>query len=442
MINIDLIIEWIITFFEGFILILTTIYIVGEKYAFLRKRLPYLLLSCTIYFGGITLLNVCIGLFSFFTAYIGIVLLCVASSVVTSKDWITRAMAATLSYFFLAILDYSLGFSVALIIGKSSSIYEGFHLVMNSGKIRIIYLFLNKFIHLFLIYILRSFLYKLRGLNHFYQIVITSISLIAFFVSSLLLNMILSESQIISQTSIILSWCFILICVFALIALCCTNMQLSNERLDNAMIKTQNVILKDSYMQIADKIEELHKQSHDYKNQLLTIRYLDTENVDEYIDSVIRANHSVKSLCRTGDRYVDAVLNCKMEEASIHDIEFSYTSSFPKPLSIDAVDICAILSNQLDNAIEACCKMDNTAQRWIRITLDQKMDFTVFIVENSIAENSIDPKEPLVSSKTDTSRVHGLGIKNIQKAAEKYNGTLSNTVTENSFKSTALMQVR
>ena len=88
------------------------------------------------------------------------------------------------------------------------------------------------------------------------------------------------------------------------------------------------------------------------------------------------------------------------------------------------MDICGILANQIDNALEACKSMPESFPREIKITIKQVENFAFFRVENTTKCNPFTNNHSLASTKNDTSTQHGLGLKNIRDIANKYNGFL------------------
>ena len=58
--------------------------------------------------------------------------------------------------------------------------------------------------------------------------------------------------------------------------------------------------------------------------------------------------------CHSENDIIDAIINCKAAEADRDHIEFEFNADFHLPTSLSSIDICGVLSNQIDNALEAC----------------------------------------------------------------------------------------
>lgn len=109
-----------------------------------------------------------------------------------------------------------------------------------------------------------------------------------------------------------------------------------------------------------------------------------------------------------------------------------------KSLSVSAVDLCAVLGNQIENAIEANANVTDTSKRYVRVILTQREGFFISKVLNFAEENPFAADGTLNTRKPDK-KLHGLGIKSIENTVEKYNGYLRNSYAENCFVSEALM---
>jgi sensor histidine kinase regulating citrate/malate metabolism len=134
----------------------------------------------------------------------------------------------------------------------------------------------------------------------------------------------------------------------------------------------------------------------------------------------------------TGIEAVDYILSQKAELARQQNVETSIHAEYPKDCNIDPVDLCTILTNLLDNAIEACEKQPKVFNKRLSVTIRRINQFIIIQVANSCMEEPRIIKGNLVTSKADR-RHHGWGMKNIKSAVEKYNGTMEYEYSENVF---------
>jgi len=96
------------------------------------------------------------------------------------------------------------------------------------------------------------------------------------------------------------------------------------------------------------------------------------------------------------------------------------------------VDLCTILTNLLDNAIEACEKLPETSAKKLSVTIRRINRFIMIQIANSCLEEPVMTKGNFVTSKADR-RHHGWGMKNIKSAVEKYYGTMEYEYSGNMY---------
>ena len=119
---------------------------------------------------------------------------------------------------------------------------------------------------------------------------------------------------------------------------------------------------------------------------------------------------------------IDAIINEKLLTAQKNNIS-THFDVIPLNLeNVPSMDICTILSNALDNAIEACIKIDNPADRYINVKISAENGIFISVSNPSIEA----PKKRagiFISSKKDTEN-HGLGLKSIKRTVDKHGGDM------------------
>ncbi len=100
---------------------------------------------------------------------------------------------------------------------------------------------------------------------------------------------------------------------------------------------------------------------------------------------------------------------------------------------VNAYDMCAILGNLLDNAIEACEKIDNHNTRFIDLKINSDKDMLNIAIKNSVAQKvNITGKMSLCTSKRNP-EMHGIGTQSIKSIVRKYDGECSFDSDQNEF---------
>ena len=180
---------------------------------------------------------------------------------------------------------------------------------------------------------------------------------------------------------------------------------------------------------IQDVIQTLRAQRHDFNNYVSTIYGLihlgKLEEAKKYILNLSNDVVDLNEIVNVYHPVVGAVLNMKKEKAAISKIDFNVDVDIPNKLPFDFVDLSTILGNLLDNAIEACEKIPHLSPK-VDIKIYMKDIHMIIKIENSKSDKVIygnDKLRRFVTTKVDKEN-HGLGLMNVRKAVNKYNGVI------------------
>lgn len=177
---------------------------------------------------------------------------------------------------------------------------------------------------------------------------------------------------------------------------------------------------------------QLRKFKHDFSNHVIGINsYLDEKDFDgakKYVNSLSGFIDSDKNTIITGNTPLDAIINTKKTIAESKNIEFATKIQIPPELPIDPVDISVIFGNALDNAIEACDRV-NSAERIISLTLT-KQNENIFC---KIVNSSPEPKKSAFKTSKADKENHGFGLENIKGTLAKYNSEPNISYSNNEF---------
>lgn len=187
------------------------------------------------------------------------------------------------------------------------------------------------------------------------------------------------------------------------------------------------------YNNLKEKNSNLKSYKHDMLNHLSTINNLiNNNNIDyakKYIFGMIDNFSEKNSVIDSGNPILDCILTEKLELAEKQNIKISKSITLNQDLKIDLLDYCIIFSNILDNAIEACSKVE--FNKYIEIKLLSKNNMLICKISNSI-DNNIKINKDFKTTKSN-SLDHGIGLKNIKNSINKYNGELSISYTDSLF---------
>lgn len=179
--------------------------------------------------------------------------------------------------------------------------------------------------------------------------------------------------------------------------------------------------------EMADEIIKIQNQSralkHDMKNHTLVIMsYLEKGQINEarqYTSDILDSLNAMYTYVSVGNSLLNYIINHKLSKAKemkidikaeIENLSFSY---------MDSIDFSSLLNNMLDNATEAAVQ---TKRKMLFVTITHQKGFDIIHVGNSIDHSVLEQNPGLETSKNEPS--HGVGMKQIKKIIEKYNGVL------------------
>lgn len=200
---------------------------------------------------------------------------------------------------------------------------------------------------------------------------------------------------------------------------------ITKQRFSNttAILEKQVEVQLRHYEKLEKMDSEMRRFRHDYVNHMQSLLSLikmgEYAEAEEYILKLQNTKHkTTEALFTTGNRLADAILTDKSEILS-ENIHIDYQGVIPS--SIENMDLCVILSNSIDNAIEACKECGHPCV--ISVVAAVKQGYFVITVKNpTINPNSFNDIPPTTKSDKNS---HGIGLMNIKDIALKNNGQLS-----------------
>ncbi len=190
------------------------------------------------------------------------------------------------------------------------------------------------------------------------------------------------------------------------------------------------------FKELSDKYKLSNKTIHDTKNQLYAISAAiiesDFEIAKSKIDELCKNAAAGENAIRTGNDALDALINTKYNDNKELNIKFIHNIIFNAKTKIDNIDLCIIIGNALDNAIEACSKIDINIEKEIFLKIRQVNDNLAIEMTNPTAQNIEQVNGKLASGKKEK-ELHGFGMQSMEEIVNKYNGNLSYTQNHGLF---------
>ena len=187
---------------------------------------------------------------------------------------------------------------------------------------------------------------------------------------------------------------------------------------------------KEYYMDKLREEERVRSMYHYMKNHLLVLEGSQGTDAARQMAQELRSQIAdYENYVHTGNDFLDILIRDKAKKACEKQIDFSAFIDFRDADFIDPLDISTFFGNGIDNAIEASEKMPGE-ERVILIKAGKVQNFVSILIENNCMPDS----NPGDNRTTKADKfLHGFGISNMKKAAEKYAGTCTTTQTDGKF---------
>lgn len=234
---------------------------------------------------------------------------------------------------------------------------------------------------------------------------------------------------------VIIPGCFILVFLYVRNTLYLREQE-QRDKLQIAQLQQQY-----AYYQEKQKDEErIRSIYHDMKNHLLVLEGSQGTDATRQMAQKLRSQIAdYENYIHTGNDFLDIIIKDKAEKAREKQIDFAATIDFGSVDFIEPLDISTLFGNGIDNAIEASEKLPEN-ERVILIKAGRVRDFVSVLIENNCTAAADSVSGGQRTSKADKF-LHGFGISNMQKAAEKYGGACTAVQTDGRFTLKILLPV-
>lgn len=217
-------------------------------------------------------------------------------------------------------------------------------------------------------------------------------------------------------------------------------MGLLSRRINKQIAAYQRELIETHYAEVDNMYRQIRGWRHDYRNHIQTMKaYAAAENwnaIKRYLDELETDLATVDTVIKTGNPMTDAILNSKISLARTREIQVHADAHIPVRLKISEIDLCCILGNLFDNAIDASVKLP-PEQRLIRVYMDMKgtqlyISFTNFTAGGKLSRVGN-------RFKTTKGEGHGFGLERIDAIVERLGGYLSRNSEDGAFTTEILL---
>lgn len=199
----------------------------------------------------------------------------------------------------------------------------------------------------------------------------------------------------------------------------------------------QAEIVERDYQALRRTYADNAKLYHDLHNHIEAIYQCliqgDTKEAVRYCEDLRTPVRQISQTVWTGDKALDYLISSKMALAEQEQIKTKVNIEYPHNTNIRSVDLTTILGNLLDNALEAA-KAAPESLRFLNLTIRRINAMLIIKVENGYGNTPIQENGKLLTSKKDKA-FHGWGLKSVQTAADRYDGTIRTDYKDHVFQS-------
>lgn len=203
--------------------------------------------------------------------------------------------------------------------------------------------------------------------------------------------------------------------------------------IDRRIAAYQNDLMAKHCEEVQNIYRTMRAWRHDYHNHIQALLAL-TDRPDELRQYLWELNDdltNVDTVIKTGNVMLDAILNSKLSIIKAKNIAIRAKATVPAELAISDTDLCAMIGNLLDNAMEACLRQEDAEARFIRVYIGVLKQQIYICVTNSVGGTPKRAGKTFLSTKA--SPDHGFGLMRIDALAQKYGGYVNRQSEEGAF---------
>lgn len=211
-------------------------------------------------------------------------------------------------------------------------------------------------------------------------------------------------------------------------------MSFFSKQIDKRIAAYQRELIETHYREVENMYRQIRGWRHDYRNHIQMMKVLaangDMDALKVYLDEMDTDLNTVDTVVKTGNPMADAILNSKISLARSRNIPTQVDAHIPVKLKMSELDLCCIIGNLFDNAMEASMALPEE-KRLIRVYMDMKgtqlyISFTNFTAAKKLSKVG-------KGFKTSKGEGHGFGLVRMDDIVSRYDGYLSRNSEDGAF---------
>ncbi|MGI5900728.1 MAG: sensor histidine kinase [Christensenellales bacterium] len=217
-------------------------------------------------------------------------------------------------------------------------------------------------------------------------------------------------------------------------------MSFISRRIDKRIAAYQGDLIATHYAEVENMYRQIRGWRHDYRNHIQTMKAYaakgDLQAIKDYLNLLDEDLSTVDVAIKTGNAMADAIFNSKISLARSKNIPVKARAHIPLALKTSELDLCVIIGNLFDNAIEASLLLPEE-KRMIRVYMDMKRTQLYISFTNFTALGK--QKKESGRFRTTKGAGHGFGLVRIDNIIERYGGYISRNSEDGAFTTEILL---
>ena len=217
-------------------------------------------------------------------------------------------------------------------------------------------------------------------------------------------------------------------------------MSVLEKLIDKRIAACHTELIQTHYAEVENMYRQMRGWRHDYRSHIQAMKSYaasgDLAAVQSYLDQLDTDLSAVDTIVKTGNKMTDAILNSKISLAGSKNIAVRADAHVPVALTTAELDLCIIIGNLFDNAIEASLSLPEE-QRMIRVYMDMKNTQLYMSFTNRTAQGKQKKENGLF--KTTKGHGRGFGLVRIDTIIERYSGYISRNSEDGAFTTEILL---
>ena len=211
-------------------------------------------------------------------------------------------------------------------------------------------------------------------------------------------------------------------------------MSFFSKQIDKRIAAYQRELIETHYREVENMYRQIRGGRHDYRNHIQIMKVLaangDMDALKAYLDELDTDLNTVDTVVKTGNPMADAILNSKISLARSRNIPTQVDAHIPVKLKMSELDLCCVIGNLFDNAIEASLALP-PEERLIRVYMDMKGTQLYLSFTNFTAQGKREKRDGRFL--TTKGEGHGFGLVRIDAIVERLEGYLSRNSEDGAF---------